>query len=277
MRPNFKETQRSRPSFKEAHPIQVTQSPDPEWTYGSGVKHERLNGDHEYVTIDPHAEGRSMMDNYRLLVSGVVPRPIGLISTLSQDGKTENLAPFSYFQLVDHDPPTFVVGFSSRLSRPKDTYRNLLETGECVINIVSEEMAEAVIATSTDPPYGVSEWDVSGLHKAPTETVKPLRVKESIFSLECKLVDRKEFTSHAKPGFSVASIALVEATRFHVRKDALDKDQIRIDLNVLRPIAQLGGISFGRITEVFEYPRNTWRGAVKDAPWLESLEEKNNA
>jgi flavin reductase (DIM6/NTAB) family NADH-FMN oxidoreductase RutF len=79
-----------------------------------------------------------MFSNYKLLVSGI-PRPISFLSTISKDGE-KNLAPFSYFQVVDHDPPIFVVGFSARVrsDRPKDTLRNLRETGECVINIVSE-------------------------------------------------------------------------------------------------------------------------------------------
>lgn len=271
-RPDFKKTEQSRPDFnRNVHPVRITKTPTPDWTFGAGAKHETANLDKTHVDIDPYADGRPMMANYRLAVSGIVPRPIGFLSTVSGDGKTENLSPFSYFQAVDHDPPTFVVGFSSRPERPKDTYRNLLETGECVINVVSEDMIEGVSATSVDAPYGVSEWDVSGLHRAATKTVRPARVQESVFSIEAKLVDTKEFTNHAKPGFSVASLALVEATRFWVRSDAIDEERSNIDLNVLRPIAQLGGISYGRITEIFELPRKTWREAVQEAPWLEEL------
>lgn len=68
-----------------------------------------------------------MMSNYKLLISGIVPRPIGFLSTKSADRRTENLAPMSYFQVVDHDPPMFVVGFSARAGWPKDTCRNLGE------------------------------------------------------------------------------------------------------------------------------------------------------
>ena len=271
--PNFKKAESSRPDFNHnLHPTAVTKSPNPDWRFGSGVK----NGvdtemEKSFVDIDPYAEGRPMMANYRLLVSGVVPRPIGFLSTVSGDGKSENLSPFSYFQVIDHNPPTFIIGFSSRPGRPKDTYKNLLETGECTINIVSENMIEAVSATSVDAPYGVSEWEISGLQRAPTKTVKPARVKESIFSVEGKLIDTIEFGSHVKDGFSAPSVALIKATRFWVRADAIDKELNNIDLNILRPIAQLGGISYGRVSEVFELPRKTWKEAVQEAPWLEEL------
>jgi flavin reductase (DIM6/NTAB) family NADH-FMN oxidoreductase RutF len=65
----------------------------------------------------------------------------------------------SYFQVVDHDPRMFIVGFSARTGRPKDTRRNLKETGECVINVVPENMMPAVNATSLDAPYGVFWMD----------------------------------------------------------------------------------------------------------------------
>ncbi|KAF2668110.1 hypothetical protein BT63DRAFT_309718 [Microthyrium microscopicum] len=267
--PDFEKVEQGRPDFKtDLHPVHVTKSPNPDWKYGDGVK--RLN-DAFHVGIDPYDDGRPWMDNYRLLISGIVPRPIGLLSTRSGDNKTENLSPMSYFQVVDHDPATFVVGFSSRTDRPKDTWRNLLESGECVINIVSEDMVEAVMATSVDAPYGVSEWEISGLTRGETKVVKPSRVKESVFSIECKLADSKEFNHRTKPGFSVASIAILEAKWFWVRSDALDESRNHIDLNVLKPVAQLGGIAYARVTETFERPRKTWAQAVEEAPWLADL------
>ncbi|KAF5863825.1 hypothetical protein ETB97_009288 [Aspergillus alliaceus] len=99
----------------------------------------------------------------------------------------------------------FIVGFSSRPGRVKDTYRNLKEKGKCVINTVSEEMIEAVNAAATDAPHGVSEWDVSGLHEAPSTTVRPSRVKESVFNIEGKVIDIKEFVDHQQPGMSIAA------------------------------------------------------------------------
>jgi flavin reductase (DIM6/NTAB) family NADH-FMN oxidoreductase RutF len=215
-----------------------------------------------------------MVSNYRLLISGIAPRPIGFLSTVSAAGD-KNLAPFSYFQVVDHDPPMFIVGFSSRAKREKDTFRNLKETGECVINTVSEDMIEAVNATSIDAPFGVSEWHVSGLTEAPTSTVRAPRVKESVFSIEGKVVDIKEFRDREKEGLSVAANVLIKASRFWVREDATNDEVNHINLEKLRPVGQLGGMSYTRVSETFEVPRRTWEDEVQKSEVLERLEKGN--
>lgn len=269
---DFAKAQAGRPDFDRSREIEVTKHPNPEWKYGQGVGDFAEPGaDHR--EIDPYAADRAMVNNYRLLVSGIAPRPVGLISTHSADGKTKNLSPFSYFQVVDHDPPMFIVGFSSRPGREKDTYRNLKETEQCVINTVSEGMIEAVNASSLDAPYGVSEWDVSGLTEAPATTVKPSRVKESIFSIEGKVIDVKEFEAH-KEGMSVGGVVLIKATRFWVREDATNDEASYIDLEKLRPVGQLGGISYGRITSTFELPRSRWRDECPNSELLTQLENE---
>lgn len=268
---DFAAKQARRPDFDHAGaPIEVTKQPNPAWQYGGGARHHDASWTHREV--DPYAPDRPMVSNYRLLVSGIAPRPIGFISTVSSDGKTKNLAPFSYFQVIDHDPPTFVVGFSSRPGREKDTYTNLKATGECVINTVSENMMEAVNATSLDPPHGVSEWDISGLHEAPSATVRPSRVQESVLSIEGKVVDTKELGDHSRPGMSAAGMVLIQATRFWVREDATNDDASHVELDKLRPIAQLGGMSYGRITSTFELPRKRWADEKAKSEFLSSLE-----
>ncbi|KAL5341152.1 hypothetical protein BJX70DRAFT_76116 [Aspergillus crustosus] len=264
---NFDEVQATRPDFDHSNaPIEVTKSPNPEWQYGQGAG----KTDKTHREIDPYAPDRPMVNNYRLLVSGIAPRPIGFISTVAADG-TKNLSPFSYFQVVDHDPPMFIVGFSSRPGRAKDTYRNLKETGECVINTVSESMIEAVNASSIDAPYGVSEWEVTGLHEAPTVTVKPSRVQESVFSVEGKVIEFKEFSDHIQPGMSIAGVVLIKGTRFWVQEDAVNEDSSHIDLEKLRPVGQLGGISYGRITSTFEVPRKRWQDEQPKSELLTKL------
>lgn len=250
-----------KPAWRQSKPIRVTQSPKPDWKYGEGATDDGSSLIKQHVEIDPFERGRPMFHNYSLLVSGIVPRPIGFTSTLSKEGKP-NLAPFSYFQCVDHDPPVFVIGFSGRASRPKDTQKNLEETGECVLNIVSEHMVEAVNATSLDAPYGMSEWDISGLNRAPSTTVKPARVKESIFSIECKLIEMVDYKTSARPTGPHGKLAIVEGTRFWVREDALDQEKRNIDLDVLKPVGQLGGIQYARVTDTFELARSNWAKAT---------------
>lgn len=250
---NFKKVQASRPGFNSTLPITYTKNPDPDWKYGKGSS-DTSGLEKGHIEIDPYEDGRPMISNYKLLVSGV-PRPISFVSTISKDG-TRNLAPFSYFQVVDHDPPIFVIGFSGRAGRLKDTMRNLVETGECVISVVSEHMIEAVNATSLDVPYGQSEWELSGMHPAPSSTVKAERVKEAVFSVEGKLLEMKDLDyGHAKLGKPFGSLAIIQATRFWVREDALGEKGEEIDLSVMRPLVQLGGIQYGRVRETFELPR----------------------
>jgi flavin reductase (DIM6/NTAB) family NADH-FMN oxidoreductase RutF len=268
---NFDEIQAKRPDFDHSKPVEVTKSPNPNWEYGQGVPDKGASLAQTHHEIDPYAPDRPMINNYRLLVSGIAPRPVGFLSTVNSKGE-KNLSPFSYFQVIDHDPPMFIVGFSSRPGRVKDTYRNLKETGECVINTVSENMIEAVNATSIDAPYGVSEWDVSGLHEAPSSTVKPGRVAESVFNIEGKVVDIKEFTDHQNPGMSLAATVLIKASRFWVKEGTANEDYSHIDLEKLRPVGQLGGMSYGRIVSTFEHPRKKWSDEVAKSEILARLD-----
>ena len=218
-----------------------------------------------------------MFYNYTFLISSIAPRPIGFVSTISSDGK-HNLAPFSYFQVVDHDPPVFVIGFSGRAERPKDTLRNLKETGECTFNIVSEDMIEAVNATSVDAPFEVSEWALSGLTKANSTTVKAPRVKESVVSIEGRLCEVIDYKTSRKPVGAHGALAIIEATRFWVAEVAIDEKRSRVDLNVLRPVGQLGGVSYARVTDTFELPRTNWAASMANSGTeIQELVEKDDA
>ena len=124
-----------------------------------------------------------------------------------------------------------------------------------MINVISEHYIEAANFTSINAPYGVSEWAITGLHPAPSTTVKASRVKEAVFSIEGKLVETKEFESRATPGKKTGVLAIIEGTRFWAREDAINEDKNMIDPTILRPVSRFGGITYGRTTEVFEIPR----------------------
>jgi len=251
---DFRRVQASRPDWDGSKQWKFTKTKEPNWTYGSGAS-DKSGLTKAHVSIDPYAEGRSPVLNYKLLISGIVPRPIGFLSTRSKDGSSANLAPFSYTQVFNHDPPIFGVGFSGGFGNAKDTLRNLVQSGECVINIVSEHFIEAANACSIDLPYGESEWAVSGLTPGDCEVVKCSRVKESVFSVEGKLVNTQEFESRSQPGKKTGVLAIIEGVRFWVREDAINDDRSLIDPDILRPIARLGGITYARIAEGFEIPR----------------------
>jgi flavin reductase (DIM6/NTAB) family NADH-FMN oxidoreductase RutF len=230
--PDFKKVEASRPTFDTTSSFRYTQTPQPSWSIGYGPNTPPPPSA-QHITIDPFESGRPAGFNYKLLISAIVPRPIAFVSTRSADGTSTNLAPFSYFQMVAHDPPMFIIGFASALTpedKSKDTLRNLAATGECVINIISETFVEAANATSVNAPYDVSEWDVSGLTPAyDCHTVKCARVKEAVFSVEAKLESLKEFDSRSTPGKKSGTLAIVEGTRFWVREDAINDERNIID------------------------------------------------
>lgn len=104
---------------------------------------------------------------------------------------------------------------------------------------------------------------MTGLHPAPCTTVKASRVKESVFSIEGKLMETKEFESKATPGRKTGVLAIIEGTRFWVREDAINEDKNLIDPAILRPMSRLGGITYARTTEGLELPRPEFDEATK--------------
>jgi flavin reductase (DIM6/NTAB) family NADH-FMN oxidoreductase RutF len=265
---DFNKVQASRPDWDESREWQFTKTRNPDWTYGSGAS-DKSSIDKSHVSIDPYAEGRPPVSNYKLLISGIVPRPIGFLSTRSKDGSSTNLAPFSYTQVFNHDPPIFGVGFSGGLDNAKDTLRNLVDTDEVVINIISDHYIEAANACAIDLPYGQSEWVASGLTPAESKVVAPSRVKEAVFSIEGKLLNIQEFESRAQPGKKTGVLAIIEGVHFWVREDAINEEQSLIDPAILRPISRLGGITYARVTDGFELLRPVLKreqedGRIKD-------------
>lgn len=249
----FKDIESTRQDFDRSAKFAISKTLSPHWKWGDGANDKGVGLAKKHIEVNPNEPGRSAMSNYKLLISGIIPRPIGFLSTQSEDGTSQNLAPFSYTQVVNHDPPIFVVGFAG--SNDKDTLKNLKATGECVINIISEHFIEAANAAAIDAPYGMSEWQLTGLTPAPCREVKAPRVKESIFNIEGKLLEIKDFESKHTNGVKSGSMAVIEGVRFWIREDALNEDQTAIDPAVLRPVARLGGIVYGRVTQAFEIPR----------------------
>jgi flavin reductase (DIM6/NTAB) family NADH-FMN oxidoreductase RutF len=227
--PDFKKVEVSRQPWDKDLAWNIKQTIKPDWKLGDGANDAGACLEIPHVEIDPYEKGRPSVFNYKLLISGVIPRPIGFISTRSVDGSSTNLAPFSYFQVINHDPPLFTVGYSGGFDNAKDSLKNLHESGECVINIISEHFIEAANSTSINAPYGESEWSLSGLTPATCKTVKASRVKEAVFSVEGKLESTKEFESKATPGKKTGVLAIIEGTRFWVREDAINEQKNLID------------------------------------------------
>ena len=200
------------------------------------------------MIVDPAAS--SIHEIERLLVGVILPRPIAFVSTISLDG-IANLAPFSFFTAVCPKPPVVCFCNSIRVSdgSKKDTLRNVEATGEFVINVVSEDFAQQMVACSGDYPPDVSEFDISGLTPIPSDLVKPPRVKESRVQMECRLL--QVVTVSTEPGGG--SLVMGEVLRFHVDDSIIN--QGKVDPDRLRPIGRMGGIDYVRTTDRFSMIR----------------------
>ncbi|KAI4228221.1 MAG: hypothetical protein L6R36_001800 [Xanthoria steineri] len=272
--PDFAKVQASRPDWRHEESWHFTKTIDPDWKLGRGAIDGGESLKKKHVEIDPYEDGRPAVFNYKLLISAIIPRPIGFVSTTSKDGRSTNLAPFSYTQVINHDPPLFTIGFAGGFSNAKDTLTNLADTKECTINIISEHFLEAANASSINAPHGISEWALCGLTPAPCTDVKCSRVKEAVFSVEGKLFSTQEFESRATPGKKTGVLAIVEGTRFWVREDALNEDRNLIDPAVLRPMSRLGGIMYGRTVEGCELPRPDYEEKKKEGETDGLIKEK---
>ncbi len=157
---------------------------------------------------------------YPILASLVTPRPIALVTSLGPDGVV-NAAPFSFFNVLGAEPP--IVGFcpgDRDDGTPKDTARNVRAMHEFVVNLVDEDLVEAMNKTAASLPYGVSELAYAGLRTAPSSVVKAPRIAEAPASLECVEWGTLQI------GDNRLIIGLVK--RVHLRDELIDPATLRI-------------------------------------------------
>lgn len=191
-------------------------------------------------------------DNYKLLIGAIVPRPIALVSTLNTNG-TYNLAPFSFFTAISASP--MIVAFCPMIrtidGQKKDTVINIEREKECVINFVTEEMAERVNNCGKELQYGLSEFESAGLSIMPSEIVKAARVKESPIHYECKLRDILSYGDHVGAG----SLISVEVIKIHINENLLDNGRINSD--IYKPLGRGAGNNWIKCDHTFQLDRQT--------------------
>jgi flavin reductase (DIM6/NTAB) family NADH-FMN oxidoreductase RutF len=168
---------------------------------------------------------------YKLLVSLIVPRPIALVTTTSQSGLV-NAAPFSFFNVFCDEPPVIILGIAERANGAlKDTARNIIQSGEFVVNMVDKQIAEAMHACATDLPSEESELALAGLTEAASVVVKPPRIAESPASLECKL--------HTKLELGTYNLFVGQVHMMHARDGLIDPKTLRVEMSSYQPVGRL--------------------------------------
>ncbi|MBZ0279478.1 MAG: flavin reductase family protein [Anaerolineae bacterium] len=188
---------------------------------------------------------------YKLMIGSIVPRPIAWVSTINAEGQP-NLAPFSFFTAVCSSPPTilFCPGIRDADAAHKDTLYNVQATGEFVVNIVSEPLAEAMNITATELPAEINEFERAQVTAVPSLTVRPPRVAESLIHYECKL--NQIITISDQPGGG--NIVIGTVLHLHI-DDSVYLEGNKIDLHKLEAIGRLAGPSYCRVNDFFDIHR----------------------
>lgn len=193
---------------------------------------------------------RSKRDNFKTLLSCVLPRPIAFVSTISKNG-VPNLAPFSFFNGVGSNPPAVIFSPCTKADgTDKDTLINLREVDEFVVNVVPFDIHKAMNDASRAVPPDVNEFESAAFTPIASRLVKPARVAESPISMECKLHQ----IVPVGDGPLSANICIGEILCFHIADEVL-LDNGTADVEKVDLIGRLGGDDYATIRDRFVMPK----------------------
>lgn len=187
---------------------------------------------------------------YKLLTGTVIPRPIAWVSTIDENG-TNNLAPFSFFNVVSEDPPHVMFSTVRTGDKNKDTLNNIFANKQFVVNLVTETVVEKMNTTSQSVPFDVDEFELANLTPIDSIYIKPKRVKESLVHFECEMVHHYFTENHQNGG---ACIIIGKIITIHI-DDSILLENHRINLDIYKPVARLAGSNYSTLGEIFSIKR----------------------
>jgi flavin reductase (DIM6/NTAB) family NADH-FMN oxidoreductase RutF len=201
-----------------------------------------------FTVAFPELEPR---ERYKLLCATIVPRPIALVTSVSAHGIV-NAAPFSFFNVFSEDPPLIVLGLQHKPdAAPKDTTRNIAETGVFVVNLVDEGLAEAMNVCAVDFPPGLSEIEAAKLALLAGLDVPVPHIAQAPFALECRREVALAFGPHRE-------LLVGEVLRLHARDGLMDAERLRVDMEAYHPVGRLFRDGYARQRDRFELKRETY-------------------
>ena len=187
---------------------------------------------------------------YKLLTGTVIPRPIAWVATIDSFG-TNNLAPFSFFNVVSEDPPHVMFSTVRTGNKNKDTLNNIILNKQFVVNLVTEDVVEQMNTTSQSVASDVDEFELANVTPIDSISVKPKRVKESLVHFECEMVHHYFIESHQNGG---ACIIIGKIITMHI-DDSILQENHRINLETYKPVARLAGSNYSKLGEIFSIKR----------------------
>lgn len=187
------------------------------------------------ITYDPKDLPIPKLHQY--LLGAIGPRPIAFASTIDENGN-HNLSPFSFFNVFSAAPPVMIFSpaRNGRTNTTKDTYNNIKQVPEVVINVVNHDILHQMSLSSSPYPPDVDEFVKAGFTPVASETIRPMRVKESPVQFECKVNQVIELGDQGGAG----NLVICEVTKFHISEDVLDENGM-IDQKKIGLVARMGG------------------------------------
>lgn len=211
-----------------------------------------------FKTFDP--SDISNTDLHRLMLGAIAPRPIAFASTVDAEGRP-NLSPFSFFNAFGVNPSTIIFSPSrrGRDSTTKDTFNNIKEVPEVVINAVTYSMVEQVSLASTEFSKGVNEFEKSGFTQVASEKIRPFRVGESPVQWECKV---RQVIETGKGG-GAANLVICEVVLVHINTEVLSPEGL-IDTRRIDLVGRMGGDYYVRAhgSALFEVEKPLQKPAI---------------
>ena len=190
------------------------------------------------------AKSTKSKDLYRYLSDAITPRPIAFVSSIDKEGN-KNLSPFSFFNVFSIDPPVLVFSPVKRTrdNTNKDTLKNVKEINECVISLVTEEIAQQVSLASCEFDSSINEFKKAGLTEVKSECVSPCRVMESPINFECKVTQIIALGNNGGAG----NLVVCEVLKIHIDNRVLENDQT-INPFKLNIVSRYGKNWYGKTT-----------------------------
>jgi flavin reductase (DIM6/NTAB) family NADH-FMN oxidoreductase RutF len=186
-------------------------------------------------------------ERYKLLISFVLPRPIAWLTTIGPTGVV-NAAPFSFFNVFAEDPPLCMIAINKRPDgRIKDSWKNIERTGEFVVNLTDEPLAQAMHESSGDFPPDIGEPDYLKLGLAPSTAIKPPRLAAAPWSLECKIWQVINVKDDRQ-------LIIGEGVHFHVRDELWDPKAMRVLMDKYHPVGRMFADRYCRTDDRMLFP-----------------------